>query len=380
MNVGKSTIINKLTGQDVSIVSEQPGTTTDPVAKRYELIPVGPVTIYDTAGYDDDTTLGKKRIKATLKVVFKSDLAIVVLDDKGLFDIDIFYIKKLVELNIPYILVWNKADLGKVDKKTADFAHERKTEVVYCSIADENLDNLKDEIVSNVLSMRSDENYILKDLIEKDDIIILVIPLDKSAPKGRIILPQVQALREILDAGAITICCTDKELRKTVLSLKVKPKLVVTDSQAIAYVNKTIANDILVTTFSTLFARYRGDFKVFLDGLKVLKELKKDDKILIAEACSHHSMDDDIGLVKIPNWLKKYLGFTPHIDNVNGHDFPSDLEAYKLVIHCGGCMMTRMEILRRINECQRRGVAITNYGLLISELNGSLARVIQVFK
>jgi [FeFe] hydrogenase H-cluster maturation GTPase HydF len=379
INVGKSSLINKLVDQDVSIVSEEPGTTTDPVIKRYELIPVGPVTIFDTAGYDDDTPLGRKRIRASLKVIYRSDLAIVILDDKGFTDIDIFYIKKLEELKIPYILVQNKSDLCDIDKKTADFIEDRNINVIYCSMFDKNLDELKEEIVRQIFNLRVSENYIIRDLINEKDRIVLVIPIDMSAPKGRIILPQVQVLREILDANAIAGCCREDELQYVLDTLKEKPKMVVTDSQAIDFVSKTTPKDIKVTTFSTLFARYRGDLKVFLDGLTVLKEIKPTDKILIAEACSHHSMKDDIGAVKIPKWLNNYLGFTPEIKKVTGHDMPADLEDYKLVIHCGGCMMTRMEILRRINECQRRGVAITNYGLIISELHGHLPRVIEIF-
>jgi [FeFe] hydrogenase H-cluster maturation GTPase HydF len=379
MNVGKSSIINKLTEQDISIVSEQPGTTTDPVVKRYELIPVGPVTIYDTAGYVDNTALGKKRIKTTMQVIFRSDLAIVVLDNYGLEDIDIFYIKKLVELNIPYILVWNKADISLMDKKTADFVLERKRDIVYCSMPADDLGNLKDEIISNILNLRSEEHYIIKDLVNKNDVIVLVIPIDESAPKGRVILPQVQVLREALDCNAIAICCTEKELAKTLKTLKSPPQLVITDSQAIEKVSKIVPESVYLTTFSTLFARYKGDLSILYEGIKAFKEIKPDDKILISEACSHHTMSDDIGTVKLPNWIKKKLGFSPEIHKVGGHDFPADLESYKLVIHCGACMMTRMEMLRRINECARRGVAITNYGLMISELSGNLDRVIKIF-
>ena len=379
MNVGKSTIINKLIGQEISIVSEQPGTTTDPVAKRYELIPVGPVTIYDTAGYDDNTPLGKKRIKASLKVIFKSDLAIVVLDDKGLFDIDIFYIKKLVELEIPYIMVWNKADICKIDKITSTFLSERKSEIVYCSIEDNDLDPLKEEIISHVLMLKSAEKYLLRDIINKNDLIVLVMPIDEAAPKGRIILPQVQVLREILDSNAIAICCTEKELARTLKTLKKEPKLVITDSQVIEKVMKITPKKVFLTTFSTLFARYKGDLNVLLSGTKLINDIKAEDKILIIEACSHHTTDKDIGAVKIPGWIKKHLGFAPEIVKISGSDLPADLETYKLAIHCGGCMLTRTEFIRRINECQRRGVAITNYGLLISEINGQLDRVVQIF-
>jgi [FeFe] hydrogenase H-cluster maturation GTPase HydF len=380
INAGKSSVINSLIGQDISIVSEFPGTTTDPVAKRYELIPIGPVTIYDTAGYDDTTNLGEKRIKATLKVLFRSDLVVLVLDINGLNETDKFYINKLNDMKMPYIVVWNKSDLEAIPNEVSAFFDKNNIEVIPISTIDgSGIDVLKEKLVAKIQKLKGNENKILADIIDKEDVIVLVIPIDESAPKGRIILPQVQVIREILDCGAIAVCSREIELSSTLATLKGKIKLVITDSQAIDFVSKTVPDDILLTTFSTLFARYRGDLLPFLDGLEKLKTLKAGDKVLIAEACSHHSMGDDIGRVKIPNWVNKFLGFDLTYTNVNGHDFPDDLEKYKLVIHCGGCMMTRMEILRRINECQRRGVSITNYGMLISFVHGDLQRVIKVF-
>ncbi|MDD4157626.1 MAG: [FeFe] hydrogenase H-cluster maturation GTPase HydF [Candidatus Cloacimonetes bacterium] len=380
INAGKSSVINSLIGQDISIVSEFPGTTTDPVAKRYELIPIGPVTIYDTAGYDDTTDLGEKRIKATLKVLFRSDLVVLVLDINGLNETDKFYINKLNDMKMPYIVVWNKSDLEAIPNEVSAFFDKNNIEVIPISTIDgSGIDVLKEKLVAKIQKLKGNENKILADIIDKEDVIVLVIPIDESAPKGRIILPQVQVIREILDCGAIAVCSREIELSSTLATLKGKIKLVITDSQAIDFVSKTVPDDILLTTFSTLFARYRGDLLPFLDGLEKLKTLKAGDKVLIAEACSHHSMGDDIGRVKIPNWVNKFLGFDLTYTNVNGHDFPDDLEKYKLVIHCGGCMMTRMEILRRINECQRRGVSITNYGMLISFVHGDLQRVIKVF-
>ena len=380
INAGKSSVINSLIGQDISIVSEFPGTTTDPVAKRYELIPIGPVTIYDTAGYDDTTNLGEKRIKATLKVLFRSDLVVLVLDINGLNETDKFYINKLNDMKMPYIVVWNKSDLEAIPNEVSAFFDKNNIEVIPISTIDgSGIDVLKEKLVAKIQKLKGNENKILADIIDKEDLIVLVIPIDESAPKGRIILPQVQVIREILDCGAIAVCSREIELSSTLATLKGKIKLVITDSQAIDFVSKTVPDDILLTTFSTLFARYRGDLLPFLDGLEKLKTLKAGDKVLIAEACSHHSMGDDIGRVKIPNWVNKFLGFDLTYTNVNGHDFPDDLEKYKLVIHCGGCMMTRMEILRRINECQRRGVSITNYGMLISFVHGDLQRVIKVF-
>ena len=388
-NVGKSSIINKLIGQNVSIVSEQPGTTTDAVAKRYELHPIGAVTIYDTAGYDDDSNLGEKRVQATMKALFRSDLAVIVLDNQGIKETDVFYIEKLDELKIPFVAVWNKSDVRGADGETMDFFEKRGSAVMEFSAImndsqslplhgkEERISDLKDEIVKKVLSLKGNEGFIIKDLIEQNDKVVLVMPIDNSAPKGRIILPQVQVLREVLDANAIALCCTEKELNEALQSLNRPPKIVITDSQAIDFVSKIVPENINLTTFSVLFARYRGELRPLLDGLKVLKELKEEDYVLVAESCSHHAMDEDIGLVKIPRWIKEYLGFSPQFTKVNGHDFPDDLEKYRLVIHCGGCMMTRMELLRRINECQRRGVAITNYGMLISEVHGYLERVVR---
>ena len=370
-NVGKSTVINKLIGQNISIVSEQPGTTTDPVVKRYELIPVGPVSFFDTAGYDDITDLGYKRLNATLKTIFKSDLAVIVIDNKGLQEIDILQVDKLFEKRIPFFILWNKSDIASIDVKTSEFCQKKNIAIV-------EYDNLKEQLIKQLESLQKNENFIVKDLIKNDDLIVLVMPIDSAAPKGRIILPQAMVLREVIETGAIGVCCDVNSLKRTFDSLKDIPKLVITDSQAIESVQQIVPKSINLTTFSILFARFKGELDSFINGINILNNLKENDKVLVAETCSHNTTHEDIGRIKIPKLLSKYLGFSPDFEFVSGSDFPSDLEKFKLVIHCGGCMLTRTEILRRIHECERHSVAITNYGMVLSEVSGCLKRVIQL--
>jgi len=374
INVGKSTVINRIIGQDVSIVSEQAGTTTDAVSKRFELIPAGPVTFFDTAGLDDNSPLKKERLNATMKVIFKSDLAVLVLDNNGMHEVDINCLQRLNELKLPFIVLWNKSDLAAPDAKTREYCNQHKLTLV-------EYNDLKAEIIKRVDILRKhNESYVIRDLIGKDDLIVQVMPQDDAAPKGRVILPQVVVLREVLDSDAIGVCCTDKNLKQTLATLSKKPFLVVTDSQVVDAVQAAIPPDVFFTTYSILFARYKGELATFLDGLKELKELKEGDEVLIFESCSHNITHSDIAEVKIPGWLKKYLGFELKINKLCGYNFPDDLEKYKLVIHCGGCMVTRTEVLRRVSECKRRGVPITNYGLIICQMQGCLERAIEIFK
>ena len=376
-NVGKSSLINSLLGQNISIISDLPGTTTDPVLKRFELHPIGAVTFFDTAGYDDYTELGEKRMIATMKVLYKSDLAVLVIDHKGLLDSDKLFIEKLKELNVPFFIISNKSDLALINEDTKIYLNNKNID--YVSVNALNIDEqiIFSNIISKLQSLHKDENSILKDLIKENDQIVLVMPIDSAAPKGRIILPQVQVIREILDLNAVAICCTGNDILTTINNLCHPPRMVITDSQIINNIYNIIPEDIPLTTFSVLFARYRGELNAFINGLCVLKELKETDHILIAEACSHHKTGEDIGTVKIPRWLSEYLGFMPNITKISGSDFPDDLDKYKLVIHCGGCMLTKIEMIRRINECQRQNVAITNYGIIISEINGVLSRTIK---
>jgi len=373
-NVGKSTVINRIIGQDVSIISDLPGTTTDPVTKRFELIPAGSVTFFDTPGYDDDSSLAQQRVSATLKVIFHSDLAILVLDNTGLAEKDLFYIQKLLQMNMPFIALWNKADLAHIDKNTRKYCDKHKITLL-------EYPQLKEELIKVITSIKQQNMaYIIRDLLSPGDLIVQVIPIDDAAPAGRIILPQVMVLRELLDVGAIGVCTTEKELAQTLSLLTQKPRLVVTDSQAVDIVTKTISPDTLMTTYSILFARYKGDLSVFLEGLSALKNLKPADEVLIWESCSHNVTHSDIGEVKIPNWLKKHLGFEVRCSKLGGSDYPDDLPKYKLVIHCGGCMATRTEILRRVHLCTRAGIPITNYGLIICQMQGCLPRAIEIFQ
>lgn len=371
-NTGKSSLINTLIGQNVSIVSDLPGTTTDPVVRSYELIPIGPVTFYDTAGLDDHTELGEKRIHSANKVLLRSDIVLLIADENGLNTEDEKVVEKLNKAKIPYIIVRNKCELDNKKNITPEHIELSAKEKI-------NIDLLKQKIIELQRSLNPEEKKILEGIVESGQVVVLVIPIDTSAPKGRVILPQVQVLRECLDIGAIAISVRDFELKQTIDLFGDKISLVVTDSQAVEFVNKTVPQSIRLTTFSTLFARYKGELYPFVEGSKMIDKLQDGDKILIAEACSHHVMGDDIGKVKLPGWIRDYTKKDLTFTVVNGFDFPDDLEEYKLVIHCGGCMITAREIHRRIRESEERNVPISNYGILISKLHGVLDRIISVF-
>ena len=379
-NAGKSSLINALCGQEVAIVSSQAGTTTDAVAKPYELLPLGPVTFFDTAGLDDEGELGAQRIKATKKVLCRSDIAVAVVGEDGLQAKDKEIIEDILALRIPLAVAFNKKDISAPAE--ADLSWLRAKNVpfeVVSAAAHDNLDALKNLIISLVPEDQKKEPLLAGDLFEAKDIVLLVVPIDLSAPKGRLILPQVQVLREVLDKGAKAIAVKESELSEMLSQLKNKPALVITDSQVVMKVAPIVPLDIPLTTFSILFARNKGDLPTMFAGAQRIDTLKDGDKILIAEACSHHAMDDDIGKVKIPNWLKKYSGKNLEFEFCHGGDFPEDLEKYALVVHCGACMLNRMEMLRRLKECVRRGVPITNYGVAISKTQGVLERVVKPF-
>lgn len=377
-NAGKSSLINALCGQEVAIVSAQAGTTTDAVAKPYELLPLGPVTFYDTAGLDDEGALGEQRMKATRKVLCRSDVAVMVIGAEGLGRGDKKIIEEIQGLKIPLAAVFNKADVTAPKSEDEEWLTERGIRFVVASAAKGmNIDEVKQLVISQVPAELQQNPLLAGDLFKPGDIVLLVVPIDLSAPKGRLILPQVQVLREILDCGAMAIAVKESELSAMLSELKRKPALVITDSQVVMKVAATVPDDIPLTTFSILFARNKGDIGIMYAGAQEIDRLQDGDKILIAEACSHHAMNDDIGKVKIPNWLKKYSGKELQFEFCQGSDFPEDLEKYKLVIHCGACMLNRMEMLRRLNECVRRGVPITNYGVAISKTQGVLERVIK---
>lgn len=379
-NAGKSSLINALCGQTVAIVSEEAGTTTDAVAKPYELLPLGPVTFYDTAGLDDVGALGLLRIKATEKVLHRSDVAVLVCGEDGIGEVEEKIIADTQRLGIPLIVAFNKSDIVAV--KTEDMAFCEKNALKFIEVSvnnQKNLDELKTLIIEVVPEEFKTDPLLAGDLFSDGDLVVMVVPIDLSAPKGRLILPQVQVMREILDKNAVAVAVKDTELAGILENLKEKPALVITDSQVVMKAAKIVPQNIPLTTFSILFARYKGDLQIMVDGARAIDKLQNGDKILMAEACSHHAQEDDIGRVKIPNWIKQYSGKSLEFDFCSGSDFPDNLEDYALVIHCGACMLNRMEMVRRLRECMRRGVPITNYGVAISKTQGVLDRVLIPF-
>ena len=368
-NAGKSSIINAITNQNLAIVSDVKGTTTDPVSKAMELLPLGPVVIIDTPGLDDVGSLGEKRIEKAYQVLNKTDIALLILDvEYGLTDVDEELLNLIKEKNIPYIVVMNKADILSDDKKNNEF--------IYVSAkTGENIKELKELIAKK--APKENEKVIVSDLINKGDKVILVIPIDKAAPKGRLILPQQQTIRDILDKGAVSIMCKEDELKSTINSLKEKPSLVITDSQAFKNVDKDTPKDIPLTSFSILFARFKGEIDVLIDGVRKIKDLNNSDTILISEGCTHHRQCGDIGSEKIPKWLKDFTGKDLNFEFSSGTEFPRDLSKYALVVHCGGCMLNEKEMKHRIKYAVDNGVNIVNYGILIAYLNGILERAVE---
>ena len=373
-NVGKSSLLNRVTNQEISIVSEIAGTTTDVVEKSMELLPVGPVTFLDTAGLDDETELGEKRIEKTMKIINRIDVAVVVCDYDGLDDYEKELIKKFDELQIPYLIVENKCDIKKVE--IPDYKN-----VLYTSVKDdENLVfRFKDALVKLLPDDFVNSPKIVGDLVPPKSTVILVIPIDKEAPKGRIILPQVHTISDLLDSDCLSYVVKETELKQAIENLKTPPALVVTDSQAFKQVSEIVPENIALTSFSILYARLKGDIDEFIKGAKAIENLKDGDMVLILESCTHHAIEDDIGRVKIPNWLRKKTGKNLVIHNYAGHDFP-DLSDYKLVIHCGACMTNRREVLSRILIANQKNVPITNYGIVISYCLGILPRAVKIFE
>ena len=377
-NAGKSSLINALCGQEVAIVSEYAGTTTDAVAKPYELLPLGPVTFFDTAGLDDEGILGEQRMKATRKALCRADAAVVVIGADGLQEIDKKILSELIEQKIPVVAALNQIDMSA--PKMSDKQWLQAQGIGFAEVSAKNnvnIDELKKLIISVVPEDLQKDPLLAGDLFAPQEIVLLVVPIDLSAPKGRLILPQVQVLREALDRGAKAIVVKESELAEILAELKRKPALVITDSQVVLKVAEIVPQDIPLTTFSILFARNKGNLQIMYEGAQAVDALQDRDKILIAEACSHHVLADDIGKVKIPNWLKKYSGKDLQFDFCQGSDFPENLEQYKLVVHCGACMLNRAEMLHRLNECVRRGVPITNYGVIIAKTQGVLSRVVK---
>jgi len=379
-NAGKSSLINAITGQEIAIVSATPGTTTDPVDKHYELLPLGPVTFFDTAGIDDVGELGQKRIQATRKILYRADIAIMVIGAADFDDIEKKLINDVQNLKIPLLTVFNKADLFSVSEKALDYCKEH--EIQSCSVSTltgQGVTDCKETIISMAPEMLKRETPLAGDLVSAGSHVILVTPIDLAAPKGRLILPQVQVIRDLLDNDVIVTVVKERELEYALDSMRKLPDLVITDSQVVLKVAGDVPEEIPLTTFSILFARYKGELWTLLKGARKIDELKDGDRILIAETCSHHVQCDDIGRVKIPRWLNQYTGKTLHYEVYAGHDFPDNLEDFALAIHCGACMINPMEMTHRMLECERRDVPITNYGMAISKVQGVLERAVAVF-
>lgn len=376
-NAGKSSVINAVTGQELAIVSNVKGTTTDPVYKTMELLPLGPVMVIDTPGIDDEGELGALRVKKSYQVLNKTDIAVLVVDGTiGKTDCEEALIRRFQEKNIPWILVYNKSDL----LPSADFSLS-SNEILVSAAKKTNIYELKERIAS--LKPEDTHKYpLISDLIQPLDLVILVIPVDKAAPKGRLILPQQQTIRAILERGALSLVVRDTELSETLERFhkqNIHPRLVITDSQAFSKVSAVTPKEITLTSFSILFARYKGDLEAVTKGAAALKNIQDGDKILIAEGCTHHRQCDDIGTVKIPSMIRKFTGKEPEFFFTSGTEFPDNLTDYQLVVHCGGCMLNEREMKYRISCCQDQRVPITNYGILMAQATGILKRSLAPF-
>lgn len=372
-NAGKSSLVNAVTDQELSVVSEVKGTTTDPVKKSMELLPLGPVIITDTPGFDDEGNLGQMRVNKTNEVLVKTDVAVLVVDaSTGISDQDKAFINIFCERKIPFVIAYNKSDL--VDSVPETLGNE-----IYVSAQNkDNIDELK-KILGKILHDLPKAKPIIDDLIKAGDLVVLVTPIDSSAPKGRLILPQQITLRNILDNNCTAVVCKETELPMTLHMLSKKPDLVITDSQVFGTVSKIIPEDIKLTSFSIIFARYKGDLEELVKGTSVLSKLNDGDKVLISEGCTHHRQCNDIGTVKMPEWIKNYTGKNVSFDFTSGGEFPSDMSKYSLVVHCGGCMLNDKEMQSRIDKCKSVGVPIVNYGVAIAMMHGILRRSIEVF-
>ncbi|MBQ3102293.1 [bacterium] len=382
-NVGKSTIFNLILGTDFSIVSNIKGTTTDSIRKAMELEPFGAISLVDSAGFDDINTLGKLRVEKTKKTLMQAEVALFICDSEGLKEDDFKFLELIKNFKIPSILIINKQDEEKISKEKLEEAKKHFNSYILTSAKnvtrDDFLKLLKNSLRLVLEDAKNTPVSAIPENIQKGDLVILVIPLDKAAPKGRLILPQVQILRELLDKGCVAVCVGIDELEYAIKNSITRPKLVIVDSQVFGAVEKIIPQDMLLTSFSCLFANLKGDIDEFVTSANKLDNLQDNDKILILESCTHHATDDDIGRVKIPNLIKKYTGKNVIFEHFSGCDFP-DVSTYSLVVHCGACMTNRKEILNRIKICKELNVPITNYGIVISKCLGILERAIEVFK
>ena len=366
-NAGKSSLVNAVTGQKLAVVSEIAGTTTDPVKKAMEILPLGPVVIIDTPGIDDEGALGSLRVEKTNEVLAKTDVAVLVVDsEKGLREPDRALMRELAARKLPLIIAWNKCDL----KMPAGLA---KNAVAVSAATGEGVNELKERIAA---FGRKEEKLIVRDILPRNAVVVLVIPVDESAPKGRLILPQQLVLRELLDEHCAALCCQPRELPALLDSLREPPAMVITDSQAFGTVSKTVPESIPLTSFSILMARYRGELLSQIEGVKALKELKDSDLVMISEGCTHHRQCRDIGTVKLPGWIEAYCGAKPRYAFTSGGEFPTEFEGVKLIVHCGGCMLTPTEMHSRAERAKNAGVPMVNYGIAIAAMHGILQRSI----
>ena len=380
-NAGKSSLINAMTNQLIALVSSIPGTTTDPVYKAMEILPVGPVVLIDTAGIDDEGDLGELRVKRSYEVLNKADLVLLVLDANNpvtAYETDI--VKRCHDNKLPVVAALNKTDLHPADSNTLMLIKKQLgIEVVpVCALTGTGIYELKLTVIRNAPE-GWDDRPIVGDLLEPGDIAVLVVPIDSAAPKGRLILPQVQTLRDILDHDAIAAVSKENDLQKTIRGLNKNPRIVITDSQAFSQVEADTPPDVLLTSFSILFARQKGDLETLAAGAKAIDNLRPGDKVLVAEACTHHRVEDDIGRVKIPRWLHRHVGGELEFEWASGSTIPESLHEYKLIMHCGGCMINRREMLVRIAKAKEAGVPIVNYGVAIAHLMGILPRALSPF-
>ena len=386
-NAGKSSLVNAITGQQLSVVSDVKGTTTDPVKKAMELLPLGPVVIIDTPGLDDEGELGSLRVQKAKQILGQTDIAVLVVDAAvGMSSLDEELVREFEARKIPYVVVYNKADLlentivencaESISKESGAISTEN---ILYVStVTGEGIHSLKEKLGSFTSKCKKDK-VLVSDLLEAGDVVVLVTPIDESAPKGRLILPQQLVIRDILDKHGIVVTCQDSELRQTLSGLAKKPKMVITDSQVFGRVSKDVPREIPLTSFSILMARYKGDLETLVQGAAALSKLQNGDKVLISEGCTHHRQCNDIGTVKMPGWIREFAGVEPEFVFTSGMEFPEDLSQYSVIVHCGGCTLNEAEMQNRIRRAVDASVPIVNYGIAIAHLHGILKRSVELF-
>ncbi len=381
-NAGKSSVMNAVTGQDLAVVSDVKGTTTDPVYKSMELLPLGPVVMMDTPGIDDEGELGNLRVKKSYQVLNKTDAAVLVIDGtEGVSSEDKALMERIRKKEIPFVVAINKIELSDPaaeETVKTELALKEDQVAAVSAATGEGIFELKERIAA-IAQTEESEKYLVRDLLDPSDIAVLVVPIDSAAPKGRLILPQQQTIRDILETGAISVVVKETELKDALKKLGTKPKMVITDSQAFSQVSADTPDDILLTSFSILFARYKGNLEQAVAGVTALDGLEDGDTVLISEGCTHHRQCDDIGTVKIPRWIREYTGKEIKIETTSGTEFPDDLTKYKLIIHCGGCMLNEREMKYRLSCAADQGVPMTNYGIMIAYVKGILKRSVEVF-